>query len=245
MKTILGLSMRPALFALCCCALAACSQKPPAADWALNAESAADRATQAYLKADQRVQALEWSKARAEVERTASPQLLARLALMRCAVEHASLQWEGCSEYQALAIDADPPEQAYALYLQAAAMAPQAIALLPEAQQAVARAGDAKAALAAVQAIKAPLSRLLAASVALRAHGPTAGLLAEAVDTAAGQGWRRPLLAWLLLSVREARQRGDEDQAQRLERRVQVLQGQMRPGPQHSTTPAASANALP
>ena len=37
--------------------LAACSQKPPAADWALNAESASDRATQAYLRADQRVQA--------------------------------------------------------------------------------------------------------------------------------------------------------------------------------------------
>lgn len=224
---------RPALrgpwLAVLCCALAACSQKPPAADWALNAESASDRATQAYLKADQRVQALEWNKARAEIERTASPQLLARLALMRCAVEHASLQWNVCSEYEALAVDADPPEQAYARYLQAAALRPQDIALLPEAQQAVARAADAQAALAAVQGVRSPLSRLVAASVALRMHGPSAGLLAEAVDTAAAQGWRRPLLAWLLLSVREARQVGDETQAQRLERRVRVLEGQMRP----------------
>lgn len=217
------------LLALLCCALVSCSQKPPAADWALNAESASDRATQAYLKADQRVQALEWNKARTEIERTASPQLLARLALMRCAVQHASLEWEDCGDYYALAIDADPPEQAYARYLQGWALSPQEVALLPQPQQAVARAASPEAALAAVKAIPAPLSRLLAASVALRVHGPLPGLLVEAVDTASAQGWRRPLLAWLLLSAREARQAGQEEQALRLERRVRVLEGQLRP----------------
>ncbi|MBS7778757.1 hypothetical protein [Acidovorax sp. CCYZU-2555] len=208
--------------------LAACSQKPPAADWALNAESASDRATQAYLRADQRVQALEWSKARAEVERTASPQLLARLALMRCAVEHASLQWNECEEYVALAVDADPQEQAYARYLQAQPLSAQQIALLPKAQQPVAQALSAgpAAAFAAVKAVDAPLSRLLAASVVLRAQGPSPELLVEAVDTASAQGWRRPLLAWLLLSARQAQQSGDMETAQRLERRVRVLEGQ-------------------
>lgn len=208
--------------------LLACSQKPPAADWALNAESASDRATQAYLRADQRVQALEWSKARAEVQRTASPQLLARLALMRCALEHASLDWNECGEYQALAVDADPPEQAYARYLQALPLSARQIAMLPAAQQPVARAlaNGEGAALAAVKAIDAPLSRLLAASVVLRSQGPSAALLVEGVDTAAAQGWRRPLLAWLLLSANQARQAGDMENAQRLERRVLVLEGQ-------------------
>lgn len=216
--------------------LLACSQKPPAADWALNAESASDRATQAYLRADQRVQALEWSKARAEVQRTASPQLLARLALMRCALEHASLDWNECGEYQALAVDADPPEQAYARYLQAQPLSAQQIALLPEAQQPVARAlatGEG-AALAAVKAVSSPLSRLLAASVVLRAQGPSPALLVEGVDTAAAQGWRRPLLAWLLLSANQARQAGDTENAQRLERRVLVLQGQAPAAPASS-----------
>lgn len=209
--------------------LAACSQKPPAADWALNAESASERATMAYLRADQRVQALEWGKARAEVERTASPQLLARLALMRCAVEHASLQWNACPAYQALAVDADPQEQAYARYLQGQPLSAQQIGLLPAAQQPVARAllgGDGAAALAAVKAVAAPLSRLLAASVLLRAQGASQALLAEAVDTASAQGWRRPLLAWLLLSARQAEQAGDVETAQRLQRRVRVLEGQ-------------------
>lgn len=220
--------------------LAACSQKPPAADWALNAESASDRATQAYLRADQRVQALEWDKARAEVRRTASPQLLARLALMRCAVEHASLEWNECGEYQLLAIDADAQEQAYARYLQALPLSAAQIALLPEAQQPVARAlvNGEGAALAAVKAVSAPLSRLLAASVVLRAQGPSAALLVEGVDTAAAQGWRRPLLAWLLLSASQARQVADMENAQRLERRVHVLEGQAPSAPASDVRPA-------
>ena len=45
--------------------LAGCSSRPPAPDWALNAESASQRASTAYLEGRQRVQALEWDKARA------------------------------------------------------------------------------------------------------------------------------------------------------------------------------------
>lgn len=215
----------PAIGALCW-VLAACGNQPPAASWALNAESATERATQAYLRADQRVQALEWSKARSEVARTARPQLLARLALMRCAVEHASLDWQDCEEFAAVAVDAEPAEQAYARYLQAQPLSLEEIARLPEAQRPVAAAlHDSAAALAAVKAIKEPLSRLVAAASVLRAQGPSTGLLAEAVETASSQGWSRPLLAWLLLSVRHARNAGDVPLALALERRVQLLPG--------------------
>ncbi|MCD2512101.1 hypothetical protein [Comamonas endophytica] len=223
--TLLHVRRWPAIATLCC-ALAACGNQPPAADWALNADSAAERATQAYLRGDARVQALEWSKARSEVERTARPQLIARLALMRCAAEQASLDWKECGDYAAVAVDAEAAEQAYAAYLQTRPLSVQDIALLPAAQQPVARAlGEPGAALAAVKAVKEPLSRLVAASVVLRAQGPSDGLLAEAVDTASSQGWRRPLLAWLLLHIGQARKAGDERQVQALERRVQVLQG--------------------
>jgi hypothetical protein len=159
---------------------------------------------------------------------------------MRCAVEHASLEWKECSEYQGLAVDADPQEQAYARYLQALPLSAAQIALLPEAQQPVARAlaNGEGAALAAVKAVSAPLSRLLAASVVLRAQGTSPALLIEGVDTAAGQGWRRPLLAWLLLSVREAQQAGDLENAQRLERRLRVLEGQAYSAPASDVRPA-------
>ncbi|MOA05217.1 hypothetical protein D3C78_1248080 [compost metagenome] len=211
-------------------ALAACGNQPPAPDWALNAETAADRATKAYLRGDQRVQALEWGKARSEVERTASPQWLARLALMRCAVEVASLEWNGCAGFTDVAVDAAPAEQAYARYLQAQPLSAQDIALLPAAQQPVARvlqsAAGGESGLTAVKGVEAPLSRLVAAGVVLRARGPSDALLAEAVETASSQGWRRPLLAWLLLSAEQAQRAGQLDSAQALQRRVRVLQGQ-------------------
>ncbi len=219
--------------ALCCAlALAACGSQPPAPDWALNAETATDRATQAYLRGDQRVQALEWGKARSEIERTASPQLLARLALMRCAVQVASLEWQDCPEFTAVAVDAAPAEQAYARYLLAQPLSAQDISLLPAAQQPVARAlqsgeGGKSAALSALQAAQSPLSRLVAAGVVLRAVGPSEALLAEAVETASSQGWRRPLLAWLLLFAEQAQRAGQVDLAQTLQRRVRVLQGQV------------------
>lgn len=224
-------AMRWPVLAALCVTLAACGNRPPAADWALNADSAAERATQAYLRADERVQVLEWGKARSEVERTARPQLVARLALMRCAVEQASLDWKECSEYAAVAIDADPAEQVYARYLQAQPLSAQDIAHLPEAQRPVAQVlKDRDAAIAAIKVVKEPLSRLVAASVVLRAQGPSDGLLAEAVETASSQGWRRPLMAWLLLHARHAREAGDTALAQALERRVQVLQGTVRSG---------------
>lgn len=223
---------RSTLATVCCAlafTLAACGNQPPAPDWALKAESAAERATQAYLRGDQRVQALEWDKARSEVERTASPQRLARLALMRCAVEQASLDWKGCADFTAVAVDAEPGEQAYARYLQALPLSGDEIARLPPAQQPVARALQAAAAhegVAALESMESPLSRLVAAGVVLRARGPSEALLAEAVQTASSQGWRRPLLAWLLLSVEQARQAGKVDLAEALQRRVRVLEGQ-------------------
>lgn len=228
-------SLRPCwpVVAVLCWALAACGNKPPAPDWALNAESATDRAVQAYLRADQRVQAVEWGKARSEVERTASPQLLARVVLVRCAAQQASLDWDDCVDFAPLAVDALPPEQAYARYLQGLPLSAQEVIQLPEAQQPVARALQAHAdPLQAVQAVQAPLSRLLAAAVVLRARGPSDALLAEAVETASAQGWRRPLLAWLLLSVKQAQQAGDAERVKALERRLRVLQGQTAaPGP--------------
>ena len=82
----------------------------------------------------------------------------------------ASLEWDDCPGYQALALDAAPAEAAYARYLQGRPR-PEDIALLPELQRPVAQAllGAPASALAAVSAIKEPLPRLVAAGAALRA----------------------------------------------------------------------------
>ena len=145
-----------ALAAISVIAIAACSSQPPAPDWALVAESATQKATAAYLQGQQRIEALQWQKARDSVASTGQPALAAKVELMRCAAQVASLEWDDCPAYEALAQDAAQEDQAYASYLQGRAQ-PADIELLSEAQRAVARqlgsAGDA-----ALVEIKDPLS---------------------------------------------------------------------------------------
>jgi len=45
-----------------------------------------------------------------------------------------------------------------------------------------------------------------------------------AVDTASAQGWRRPLLAWLGVQAMRAEKSGDTVEAQRLHRRIDLVQ---------------------
>jgi len=200
----------------------------------LHAESAARRATAATLQGHTRLEALEWNKARAEIARTARPDLLARLELLRCAAQSAALLWEDCPAYQALLQDAPPAEAAYARYLAArplphdmphlgAAQRRLAAALLPASTGSTGAAQQTAAALAAVQAIDQPLSRLVAASAALRAGLGSPALLQLGVDTASTQGWSRALMAWLLLQERTCMQSGDASCAQTAQRRLDVL----------------------
>ncbi len=206
-------------------ALSGCGSRPPAPDWALNAESAAQRATAAYLEGRQRVQSMEWDKARAEVARTARADLAARLELMRCAAQVASLEWDGCPGFAALSADAAPAEAAYARYLAGRPLAGDD-ALLPEAQRpvALALASAPGTVAAAVQRVAEPLPRLVAAAVALRAGQAGPELLEAGVQAASAQGWRRPLMAWLMLQARAHEQAGDEQQAQAVRRRLQLLE---------------------
>ncbi|MDY0106660.1 MAG: hypothetical protein RBS27_08310 [Giesbergeria sp.] len=205
-----------------CAALAACSSAPPAPDWQMNAHAAAQKAVDAYLSGNTRVATIEFARARQETARTGQPALLARVVLLECAVRVASLEPGGCSAFDALREDAAPAEQAYARYL-AGQLAPQDAPLLPAAQQAAttARPGSAAPVLAAVSD---PLARLVAAGVLLQTGGADPQVMRQATDTASAQGWRRPLLAWLLLQAQRAEQAGDADAAARLHRRIRLVE---------------------
>ena len=163
--------------------LAACSSKPPVPDWQMNAHAATQKAVESYLSGQTRVEKLEWDRARAEVARTGRPDLLARLELMRCAAQVASLVTEPCERFEALRADAAAPEQAYADYLMGRIQAGQ-VALLPPAQRAVATAGTA----ASMAGISDPLSRLVAAGVLLQTGKASPAVITAATDTASAQG---------------------------------------------------------
>jgi hypothetical protein len=204
--------------------LAACTSAPPPPDWQLNARQAIEAAVTAYLEGNARVETAESARARSEIARTGRTDLLARAELMRCAARVASLVFEPCAGFEALRADAAPAELAYADFL-AARIAPQDIALLPEAQRAVAAATSDAAAADALKAIDDPLSRLIAAGVLFESGRASPAVLQVAVDTASSQGWRRPLLAWLNVQLQRAEKAGAHAEAERLRRRIAVVQG--------------------
>jgi hypothetical protein len=212
-------------------AAAGCSSGPPVPDWQLEAQASLQRATQAYLAGDARIAAVEFERARRELARTGRADRVAIAELTRCATQVASLELldtaasgrPACPAFEPLRADAGEAAAAYADLLRAP-LAAARIGQLPVTQQAAAAAGDDAARReAAVRAIADPLSRLVAAALALRDGVAPPGLIAEAVDTASAQGWRRPLLAWLTVQLRRAEAAGDSGAAQALQRRIELV----------------------
>ena len=211
-----------------CAVLAACASQPPVPDWQMNAHAATQKALNAYLTGQTRVETQEWERARQALASTGRADLLARTELLRCAAQSASLALTGpCAGFESLRPDAAAPELAYADFLQAQRLTAAQVAVLPPPQRAVAQrlagtagGGDAAAMLAAMDD---PLSRLVGAAALFQAGQAGPGVVALAVDTASAQGWRRPLIAWLTLQAHQAQAAGDEDTAARARRRLAVV----------------------
>jgi outer membrane murein-binding lipoprotein Lpp len=199
--------------------LSACSSQPPTPDWQMTAQSSAQTATEAYLAGNTRIEQLEWDRARAEVARTGRPDLLARLELMRCAAQIASLETGPCERFEALRSDAAAPEKAYADYL-AGRLAASDASLLPSVQRSVAASGDATS----VAKMADPVSRLVAAGVLLQTGRASPQLITEAINTASAQGWRRPLMAWLGVQAQRADVAGDIEAVAALRRRIAIVE---------------------
>ncbi len=213
------MNLRTSIIGCALMALAACSSNPPAPDWPLEAKGSSERATEAWLSGNSRIEAAEFGRARAELARTGQVALVARLELLRCATRVASLVVEPCAGFDALAQDAAPADQAYARYLAGTAQAADA-ALLPEVHRALVGNATPDAALAA---IKDPLSQLVAAGVLFRSGRATPVVITQAVDTASARGWRRPLLAWLKVQQQRAQATGDTAAVAALQRRIDLV----------------------
>ncbi|MFD1709020.1 hypothetical protein ACFSF0_00210 [Ottowia flava] len=201
------------------CAVAACASGPKVPDWKVNSIGHVERFTEAYLKGDARVEAREFELARSETARTGRPELVARIELNRCAAHVASLDFDPCSGFEPLRADAAAPELAYAAYLDGQPLSAAQVALLPEQHRGVAGANTA-----ALPPEDDPFGRLIAAGVLMRRSQATPDVVAAAVDTASAQGWRRPLLAWLGVQARLAEARGDLQEAERVKRRMDLVQ---------------------
>lgn len=197
-------------------ALAGCASKPAPPAWKANADGALEAFSDAYLKGDSTIAGAEFARARAAMASTGRPDMVAHAELYRCATRVASLEYDDCPGYQAVAIDATPAERAYAAYLAGRWDGIDA-ALLPEAQRGVV-AGKG----VSLAAIADPLSRLVAAGALMQKGLVAPADIAVATETASEQGWRRPLLMWLGVSLKRAQAAGDSAGVARITRRIEL-----------------------
>ncbi len=198
--------------------LVACASdapKPP--DWQFEAKGSVDRATAAYMEGNSRVEAAEMARARSQLSRSGRADLLANAELAQCATRVASLVFEPCTGFEKLRDDATPAQRAYADYLLGKGAA-EGDALLPEAQRSVAAGGTALPANADA------LSQLVAAGVLLQTSRASPEVIAQAIEVASRQGWRRPLLGWLGVQLRLVEQIGDAAGAARIARRIALVE---------------------
>lgn len=198
--------------------LSACAGTPPP-DWQLSARSSLDNAAQAWLEGRDAVARAEHARARAALARTGRPDLLARAELHRCALQVATLQFQPCTGYEALAADATPEDAAYARYL-GGRLQPGDAGRLPAAHRAAIAAADPAAAL---RGVEDPITQLVAAGAALQRAQASPALVQLAVDTASAQGWPRPLLAWLSVQQRMAQAAGDAALVDVIQRRIDAV----------------------
>lgn len=198
--------------------LAGCVSKPLPPDWQANAKSALDASVDDYLKGHTAASEAEFREARRETAATGRLDRVAQVELVRCAAQAASLVFEECPGYAALAADATPAQRAYAAYL-AGQWEGLDVALLPEQHRAVVGGG-------ALDKIEDPLSRLVAAGALFKAGRMTPQGVALAVDTASNRGWRRPLLTWLGVQEQRARASGDTAATEQIRRRMALVSGQ-------------------
>jgi hypothetical protein len=219
-------AVRPGICLVTALFLNACNSHPPLPDWQTNTKEFSERAVAAYLNGNAKVEIAEMSLARNEVRRTGRADLLARVELKYCAAQVASLAFGPCAGFDPLRADVTAAERAYADYLQAKVSAAD-IALLPDAQRALAsgKADDASNA-AVIAAMADPLSQLVAAGVLFESGNAGPMVIAKAIDAAASQGWRRPLLAWLNVQLKRAELSGAQEDAQRIKRRIDLVIGE-------------------
>jgi len=202
------------LLALIGIVLAGCASKPTPPAWKANAGSSLAAFSDAYLKGDSGIAGAEFARARSDMASTGRPDLVAHAELYRCATRVAALEYDDCPGFKALEQDASGAERAYAAYL-AGRWNGLDVAQLPEQHRAVVSSGS-------LAGIADPLSQLVAAGALMQVGRITPADMVIATETASGQGWRRPLLVWLGVSLKRAQAAGDSVEAARIQRRIDL-----------------------
>lgn len=218
--------MKRLLSLLCVSTLAACGGGPTVPDWQIDTQAAMVRYTQYYLQGRSKLADASFAKSRAATAATGDIAAVAHLELVKCGVQTAALDLSACTAYSSLATTATTPtDAAYYQFirglwtgLDSATLPPQYAPLL---KAAAIKTDDYNTQL---MQISDPLSRLVAVGVMIERNQFNLKTLQIATDTAAAQGWRRPLLAYLLLQKKNLT---DAAQLQQIQSRIEIVESSL------------------
>jgi hypothetical protein len=208
--------------------LLACASTPPPPAWQSNAHGALQSFSYAYLSGNTRVADIEFARARKELAATGRVSLVAQAELIRCATRVASLEFDACTGFEAIAQDAGPAEHSYAAYI-AGRWEGLDAALLPAHHRSLMKPDATPTAATSksqLSGIGDPLSLLVAAGALLQNGRLTPADIELATETASSQGWRRPLLAWLGVQSQRAHQAGAHEAYAQIQRRIGLVANQ-------------------
>jgi len=169
---------------------------------------------------------LHFKRAVEELKKGGDPDLLGKAWLTRMALQTAVLSGSEEGDYPLIeAARSVPANRNFYLFLKGDPVADAS--LLPERYRPFLKefnAGNAAGVEKAIAAIEDPLSRLIAAGLAERRRLVSEAMLESAVETAAREGWKRALIAWLerLRAFHEAA--GETAKAAAVSRRLEIIQ---------------------
>lgn len=202
--------------------LTGCASTPEPPAWQSSAHGSLQNFSSAYLSGKTRVADLEFARARSELAATGRASLVAQAELIRCATRVASLEFDPCTGFQAIAEDVGPAEHSYAAYI-AGRWQGLDPALLPAHHRALLTKATPTGDKSQLAGIDDPLALLVAAGALLQNGRLTPADIELATETASEQGWRRPLLAWLGVQAQRAQQAGALDTYARIQRRIGLV----------------------
>lgn len=148
----------------------------------------------------------------------------ARLHLVRCATRQARLVHEPCKGYLEHAkFGASQEDEAYYRFL-TNQWDKLDSSKLPSSYRDYVKTTDPAKSLASLKGISDPLSRLIAASIAIARKQADDATLNLAAETASEQGWRKPLLVYLKLLENRASLKDDKPELARLRARIKLVE---------------------
>lgn len=217
--------------------LAACGGGQAAPDWQYDAQTAVQRYTRHYLAGEVKLADASFSRARAAVAATGDVAAVGHIELVRCGLHAAALDFTPCSGYTELAgIRTTPVDSTYARFISGDWQGMETKLLPLQYAGLVGAASQPQAAInRAIVAISDPVSRLIASGLMVKRGTFDATTLQNAVDTASTQGWRRPLLTYLGLQVKQG---GDAAALAAIQARIRLVEQSMQPAAKPATVTA-------